>query len=369
MRIMLSSSVRGGGGIGTVTLIIARGLAARGHEIFVLRHPDAAALWADEPVVAADPLPRGMDLNPAALWSAARALRRWRPDVLLALTRKDVRLSAPVARAMGVPVVVRHANDQPVPGGPYGRLLYGAVPALHVTNAEATRRTILAAAPWLPPERVAVVYNGVDLERFDATPPADLGLPDGAVAVGYLGSLEPRKGLPDLAAAWPAVAEAVPAAHLLLAGKGRQEALLREMLEDAPRVRFLGHRTDAPAVVKALDALVLPSYVEGAPNVVLEAMAAGVPVVATAVSGTPELVVDGETGLLVPPRAPEALGRALVRVAGDADTRARLGAAGRARAEARFALERMIDDYDALLRRTAAGGADDSERTEGGYGG
>lgn len=355
MRIMLSSSVRGGGGIGTVTLTLTRGLAARGHEVVVLRHPHAEALWAGEPVLAAESLPRGMDLHPRSLWRAARALRRWRPDVLLALTKKDVRLSAPAARALGVPVVVRHANDQGLPRGPYGRLLYGAVPAVHVTNAAATRETILDSAPWLPPERVRVIYNGVDLARFDGVAPADLGLPPGAVAIGYVGSFEPRKGLPDLATAWPAVREAVPAAHLVLVGRGTHDELLRERLGRDPRVHFAGYRADAPAVMRALDLLVLPSYVEGAPNVVLEAMAAGRATVATAVSGTPELVEDSVTGRLVPPADPQTLGRVLVEVVRDRATLAAMGRAGRERVERDFTIAGMLDRYEGLLHETAGG--------------
>lgn len=355
MRIVFSNASAAWGGVHTVTEFLTRGLMERGHEVSVLCRPGSILEARMRDVAPVVPVLRGMDLHPATLWRVRAALRRLRPDVLLTLTKKDVRLSAPVARALGVPVVVRHANDQGLPRGPYGRLLYGAVPAVHVTNADATRRTILASAPWLPPERVRVIYNGVELARFDGVAPADLGLPAGAVAIGYVGSFEPRKGLPDLADAWPAVAAAVPHAHLVLVGKGTHDELLRARLGHDPRVHFLGHRADVGAVMRALDLLVLPSYVEGAPNVVLEAMAAGRAVVATAVSGTPELVDEGVTGRLVPAGDAAALAAALTEVAGDAGRRAAMGHAGRARVEAQFTIAGMLDRYEALLHETAGG--------------
>jgi glycosyltransferase involved in cell wall biosynthesis len=256
---------------------------------------------------------------------------------------------------LGIPTIVRHANDQPLPRGPRGRLLYGGT-VTHVTNAQATRRTILASAPWLAPERVEVIYNGIDPAPFETAGPVALELPPGAVRIGYVGSFEPRKGLRVLAQAWRSIAGSLPDAHLLLAGKGTDEAALREMLDGVPRVHWLGYRRDVPNVMHALNVLVLPSFVEGAPNVVQEAMAAGIAVVATAVSGTPELVRDGEHGRLVPAGDAPALASAIAQLAGDPALRARLAAAGHARVRAEFTLERMLDRYEALLTRVSARG-------------
>jgi glycosyltransferase involved in cell wall biosynthesis len=301
------------------------------------------------------PIVKGGDLNPLALWRIRRALRRIRPDVVLTLMKKDVRLTAPVARWLGVPVVVRHANDQPLGRGPFSRLLYGVVPALHVTNAAATRHTLLDSAPWLPAGNVGVIYNGIDLEPFDRASPADLGVPADGIAVGYVGSLRERKGVRFLAEAWQRVAKAAPRAWLVIVGEGPEESAMRGALGDAPRVRWLGYRDDIPAVMRSLDLLVLPSLVEGAPNVVLEAMAASLPVVATAASGTPELVADGETGWLVPPGDSHHLAAALVDALSEPERLRRAGMAGRARAERSHRLERMVDRYEMVLRRVAEG--------------
>ncbi|HEX6039064.1 glycosyltransferase family 4 protein [Longimicrobium sp.] len=353
MRIVLSNASGSWGGVHRVTEILSQGLTARGHEVTVMCRPGSPLHERMRDHLETLPVLRGMDLHPATLVRVAGALRRRRPDVLVTLTKKDVRLSAPVARALGVPVVVRHGSDQGLKGGPYGRMLYGAVPTRHVTNAEATRRTILRSAPWLDPARVSVIYNGVDADACASAPPADLGLPAGALVVGCVGRMEPSKGLAELADAWPRVEAALPGAHLVIVGRGTFDAELRARLAGR-RVLFTGHRADLPSVMAALDLLVLPSYSEGVPNVVMEAMAAGKPVLATAVSGVPELVVDGETGLLIPPRDADAIADGLIRLGTDAALRARLGAAGMARVREHFTLETMVDGYDRLLRDVAA---------------
>ncbi|HET7233818.1 MAG TPA: glycosyltransferase family 4 protein [Longimicrobium sp.] len=353
MRIVLSNASKAWGGVHRVTEVLARGLQLRGHEVFVYGRPGSMLQERMRGVAPFEPILKGMDLSPRVLWRTRQALKRHRPDVVIALMKKDVRLTVPVARMLGIATIVRHANDQPLPPGPRGRLLYGGS-ATHVTNAEATRRTILASAPWLAPERVEVIHNGLEPAPFETAEPVELDLPPGAVRFGYVGSFEPRKGLRVLAEAWRSVADPLPDAHLLFAGKGTDEAALKEMLGGVQRVHWLGYRRDVPNVMRALDVLVLPSFVEGAPNVVQEAMAAGIAVIATAVSGTPELVRSGEHGLLVPPGDAPALASAIARLAGDAELRARLAAAGHARVRAEFTLERMLDRYEALLARVVA---------------
>jgi glycosyltransferase involved in cell wall biosynthesis len=354
MNVVLSNASGSWGGVTKVTEVLARGLLARGHEVVVFCRPASPLAERMRGVVPLEPVLKGMDLSPVALTRAAAALRRHRPDAAVMLMKKDVRLTGPAARLLGIPVVIRHANDQALEDNAYFRLLYGAIPAHHVTNARATRRTIMGSAPWLRADDVSVIYNGIDTAPFDAAEPANLGLPPGAVAMGFVGRFDVHKGVRDLAAAWPTVAGALPDAHLVVTGKGPLEDELRATLADASRVHFLGYRKDVPAVMKALDVLVLPSYTEGAPNVVQEAMAAGRAVVASAVSGTPELVDDGATGLLFPAGDRDALTRALLAVGGDAGLRARMGAAGRARVEREFTMDAMVDAYESLLGRLAS---------------
>lgn len=355
MRVVLSNASTAWGGVHQVTEDLARGLVARGHEVVVFCRPDSRLESRMRPIVPCEAVLRGMDFHPLVLARCARALRRHRPDVVLALMKKDVRLTAPAARLLGIPAVVRHANDRPLRDGAYHRWLYGRLPAHQIVNSEATRRTLLASAPWLDPRRMTVVHNSIDLDRFRDAAPADLDLPAGALAVGFVGRFEGRKGLIELLAAWPSVAAAVPRAHLVLAGAGELEDEVARRARDLPRVRLLGLRTDVPAVLRALDLLLVPSRWEGFGMVALEGLAAGTPVIAARASSLPEIVRDGVDGVLVPPGDPAALAAASIALLGDDGARARLRTAGPARA-AQFSPDRMIDAFEAVLRSASGAG-------------
>jgi glycosyltransferase involved in cell wall biosynthesis len=354
LRVVLSNASYKWGGVHVVTETLARGLTARGHHVAVFCRPDSALEERLRGVAALEPILRGMDLSPTALWRCARALRRHQPDVVLTLMDKDVRLTAPVARILGIPVVVRRANDRPLKSRPHFRLLYGTIPAHHVANSRATRDTILRSAPWLSPEAVTVIHNGIAAAPYQAAAPIDLGLPPGALAIGFIGRFEERKGLLDLARAWPTVAKALPYAHLVIAGKGPVEGDARAILTAEPRVRWLGFRTDVPNVLKALDILAVPSHWEGFGLIAAEGLAAGVPVVAADASSLPEIVDDGVEGLQVPPRDPDAMARALIGLARDPAARARMAAAGPERVRRDFSVERMLERYESVLENVVA---------------
>jgi glycosyltransferase involved in cell wall biosynthesis len=187
---------------------------------------------------------------------------------------------------------------------------------------------------------VVLIYNGVDLKKYEYTEacctlPEEYGFPEGTPLVGVVARLEPEKGHRTLLDAWPLVLHAVPNAKLLIVGEGSQRAALETQAEDMDllgercsgdrcvgtrgarpdaKVLFTGLRDDVPAVTAALDVAVLPSYREAQGLALLEAMALRRPVVATNVGGVPEMVEDGVTGLLVPPRNPDALGAAIARL-------------------------------------------------------
>ncbi len=249
---------------------------------------------------------------------------------------------------------------------------------------------------------ISLIYNGVDLARYGeqaACPTllAEYSIPAGEPIVGVVARLEPEKGHPTLLEAWPAVLAALPNAHLLVVGEGSQRDLLEAQAVSlglvAPThgahmrqlayglgspaaiaigdptersgvgsVTFTGRRDDVPAVTAALDVAVLPSYREAQGLSILEAMALSRPVVASAVGGIPEMIDDGRTGLLVPPRDPGALAAAIVRLLQHPDLAARLGRAGHDLVHERFCVEQMVravettyDDAVADERRLAAG--------------
>jgi len=141
----------------------------------------------------------------------------------------------------------------------------------------------------------------------------------------------------------------------VIAGDGVQRGDLEDQTQAlglADAVVFAGFRTDVPALLRAADVFVLPSLLEGLPNTALEAMSVGLPVVATRVDGVPEAVVDGETGLLVPPEDSAALAEALGKLLAEPGTRSAMGEAGRLRAETEFSVERMLDAVEALCLET-----------------
>jgi glycosyltransferase involved in cell wall biosynthesis len=206
------------------------------------------------------------------------------------------------------------------------------------------------------PRRIEVVYNGVPLEVEAAGDGvrAELQIAEEAPLVATVGRLCDVKGQRELIEA----ISRLPAARAVLVGAdletgGRYETELRRHASDlgvADRVIFAGYRPDAERIVAAADVVALPSWTEGLPLVLIEAMVRRRPVVATPVGGTPEVVADGETGLLVPPRDPQALADALERLLADPALRDRMGDAGYARAAQRFSVDemtrRMLEIYD-----------------------
>lgn len=355
MNVVLSNANPGWGGWATMVLDLARGLRARGHGVRVLCRPDSALHRALGDEIPHDALAYGMNLSPRAMVRVARVLRRYGADVLLGGTSRDLRLSVPAACLAGIPAVVHRAAIAPFKARPDHRLLLDRLPTHHVANSWATRKTMLASAPWLSPERVSMIYNGIDPAPYRAAIPAELSLPPGAVAIGFIGRLVDEKGLPELAAAWRQIAREVPDAHLFVAGTGPHEGGLRRRLADAPHVHLLGFRRDVPALMKAFDLLLVPSWNEPFGLVAVEAMAAGTAVVATHSGGLAEVPRHGEQGFLIPPRDADALAARAVQLARDPALRQRMGEAGPARAQ-RFGSERMVDEYEALLARVVAGG-------------
>lgn len=208
------------------------------------------------------------------------------------------------------------------------------------------------------PAKVGIVHNGVRLpEPLSAAERARLragiGVAPDAFVAATVANLIPYKGHADLLDAFARAAPALgPAARLVLIGRdgGVGDALAAQAaaLGVADRVLRLGLQPDADRLIGAFDVAVLPSHEEGFSNALIEGLAHGVPTIATAVGGNRDAVVDGETGLLVPPRAPEALAAALMRLAGDPQGAAALGARARAEVARRFGLDEMLARYERL---------------------
>jgi glycosyltransferase involved in cell wall biosynthesis len=186
-----------------------------------------------------------------------------------------------------------------------------------------------------------------------------LGIGQEKLVFVVVANLIPYKGHDDLVAAFARIADRLPDWVCLCAGGGAKRAeALAERAQAAGlglRVRFLGPRDDVPDLLAAADLAILPSHEEGFPNAAIEAMAAGLPLIATRVGGIPEAVVDGLTGVLVSPHEPDALAGAILRLATSPETRSAMGAAGRVRAREEFGLEKCVGRYATLYERLIAG--------------
>lgn len=252
--------------------------------------------------------------------SLAPALLRYRGkiDVVLGSWAYPDGFAAVVAaRLLGVPCVVKlHGSDINVMAKLPGPRRQTAWALSRAARVVAVSRALAdeVVALGVPRERVAVVLNGVDGALFHprdrAAARSELALPAGPMAL-YVGNLKPEKGVADLARAWQGVVRELPDARLAIVGGGPERAALEAALP--PRATLYGPQplTAIPAWLAACDVLVLPSHIEGTPNVVLEALACGRRVVATAVGGVPDLLTDPLLGVLVPAREPDALTRAL----------------------------------------------------------
>ncbi len=278
-----------------------------------------------------------------------------------------------IARLARVPVVVSHEHGWSFQGKPVRRFL-----DRHVVARGSD--VMLAVSQWdrenlidverIPAERVRVLPHGIpplpetSLDvRGELAQRSDVGL------VGAVGRLFPEKGYDDLIRAIALLRDDGCMVSCVIVGGGPEEPALRALIRDLgveENVHLLGYRQDVPDVIRALDVAVLTSRHEGSPLAVMEYMACGAPIVATAVGGVPELIEDGVHGLLVPPCDPGALADAIRRLLGDRELARRLGDAARQRQRAEFdveaALRRLEGLYEELYERSVAARAGGSHR-------
>ena len=237
------------------------------------------------------------------------------------------------------------------------------LPHAIVAVSERLRGDLIAEG--YPADRVTVIHNGIELgppvsPRDRESARGHLGLPAGVPVIGTVARLDPVKDLGTLLRAFAIVRRQVPAARLVMIGDGPERgALEREAdglaLDDS--VLWAGMRDDARELLEGFDVFVNSSLNEGISVTVLEAMAAQLPVVATRVGGTPEVLVDAKTGVLVPPQDPEAMARAIGIYAADAAAREDAGRAGLERVASAFAFDRMMRQYHEVCATVAGGRA------------
>lgn len=298
------------------------------------------------------------------LWRLYRLMRRGSFDLVHAHSTKAGLLGRLAANLVHVPAVLFTAHGWAFTEGRawwkrrilalYERLM--AALTTKIICVSRHDRELALCFGVARPQKLVVIHNGLVAERFAEIDREQvrsrLGIGEAPV-IAFVGRLAVPKDPMTLLVA----VKEVPAAQLLVVGDGPlrmdvERAIERDRLHD--RVSLLGERSDVPEILAAADVFVLSSLWEGLPLTIIEAMMAGLPVVATRVGGVPELVEDGLTGFLVPPKDPQALSKVLRRLVEDRDLRQRMGHAGLARARKEFTLERMVAEterqYEMVLR-------------------
>jgi glycosyltransferase involved in cell wall biosynthesis len=328
---------------------LCEGLAARGVTQW-LAAPDGplAARARERGIEAFRFAPRG-DLDLPAAWGLARLALRLRPRILHLHSARAHATGWPAARAARAKVVVARRVDFAVAANPLSALKYRLPVDRFVTVSGGIKDVLLQGG--VPPARVTVIHSGIEVDRVAASVAearasgrarafrAALGVPEAAPLLGVIAAFAPHKDHATFVRAARRVLDRRPDAWFVCAGEGETLAAVRaeaHALGLSERLRLPGFVHDVPALLGALDLFVLSSFLEGLGTSVLDAQAAGVPVVATRVGGVPEMITSGVDGLLVPARDPEALAAAMLDVLADPE-------AARARARAAHASVRAFD--------------------------
>ena len=320
------------------------------------RHPAADELEAR----GATPLFLGRaKWDPLALSDMLRLMRKHRIQVVHAAGMKGILLGRIAARMLGAKAVI-HFHDTRPPGRLVGLAQRTLAPwtAQGIAVSKAVRSSVMRDF-GLPPSKVKTIHNPIDFKRF-AEPRScahtrlrqELQIPNGAPVIGIIGRMTQDKGHGELIRALPSILEKRPAAVALVVGDGPTRPRTQQMVTEAGlggSVRFTGHRPDIPDVLAAIDLLVLPSVREGLPYSVMEAMAAGRPVVASEVGGVPELISHEKEGLLVPAGDASALSASVLRLLDDPALSERLTTAARRKVRA-LTLEAHVETLKELYR-------------------
>lgn len=345
---------------------LALGLRDRGFEPLVVALQGRPATGRDRLVAALEAANLGVHFlgarrtadAPRALARLTNLLRSERPSLLQTFLHHANLLGRLAARRAGLTPVVcglRVAERRS-----RARLWFDRVTSRWVDHYVAVSRDVAAFSQTeggLAAERISVIPNGVDFARFDLAEPIDLatlGFAPARRAILYLGRLDPQKRVDWLLRLAPRIFERLPEHDLMLVGDGPQRSALQKLSQDlgiALRVHFVGTLGDVPRILRASDVLALPSGWEGMPNVVLEAMAAGRPVVATRVEGVRELLGDRVEEQSAPPDDSDGFVERIVALASNVESAQCLGAENARRAKEQFSLDAMLDAYASLYCR------------------
>jgi glycosyltransferase involved in cell wall biosynthesis len=351
---------RGWRGDQSQTFHAVLGMRAAGHRAVLVAHPDGELrrrLSEGDDVI---PLAPRREIDVEAAWRLSRVVRQLGPRVVhvhdpqaVAIAATALSISAPDPKPA---LVVSRRTATHVAHDSFSRWTHAQIDCF-VANCAAVRDHLVADG--IPATKITTVHDGVDVERIVRLPPANVHaecyLPTHAPIVGSVGALVPQKGFHHLIDAARRVVREVPDARFIIVGDGELRESLEKHVHDTHLERHIfltGFKSNALAFIKGFDVFAVSAVGGGMCTALVDAMAAARPAVATAAGGIPDVIVDGETGFLVPPRDDAAMARQLITLLKDSSLSARMGAAALARARVHFTVERMVretvDVYEQL---------------------
>ena len=331
-------------------LLTVRELKNLGHRTILVAHPNGELLRRATGSVDLISIASSGEIDLRAAWLLARALKRLRPEVIQAHDAKGVAMVAlarSLARLNPQPkFVMSRRVDFHIRRNAFSRWKYAQVDRF-LCASEAIR--LMLIGDGVSPEQTATVHEGIDIRKVTSCRSLDLHkeleLPKGVPIVGNVAALVPHKGQQFLIEAAAMVITQIPNVRFVILGAGELEGQLRKQIAKLKvdrHVLLAGFRPDVLSLQKSFDLFVLSSITEGLGTTLLDAMALGRPIIATKTGGIPEVIIDGKTGLLVPPRDAQSLASAIVALLRDPERRARLGTEANRRAKEKFSSEQMV---------------------------
>jgi glycosyltransferase involved in cell wall biosynthesis len=338
---------------------LLEGLSRIGVENHLAAPPGSAIAKASTPVSIVHEIPTIGDLDISLGFRLVNLIRRIQPDIFHIHSRRGADIwGAAAARIMRIPAVLTRRVDNPEPK----ILCRFKYRSFHQVIAISDKIAGVLTAQGVDPHRIAVIRSAVDAEQY-AIPcnekwfGHEFQIQGHPPVIGVIAQLIERKGHRDLIEAMPRIIHSHPDARFLFFGKGPEKAALKELCRlrnVQSHVFFAGFRDNIERILPCLTLVVHPAKMEGLGVALLQASAAGVPIVACKAGGIPEVVEDGMNGLLVPPSSPESLAHAICRILKDPELGKRLGDNGRQRIAGRFSIDLMVQEYMAVYRRLSA---------------
>ena len=331
----------------------AKGLLERGHRIMLAsRHNSRILDYAARAGVPTTVIEIHSDISPAKTLQIASFLKKKRIEILICNLNKDVRVAGLAARLAGTPVVLARHGMQLCSNKWKHRITLTRLTDGIITNSE-TIKEAYNAYGWFGPEFVKVIYNGIVIPRHVTAHDFSQRF-HGKKIIYSAGRLAEQKGFDYLIEAARILGEERNDLAFVVSGEGKTGPALKAQVKAAgleDSFLFEGFKPDIYPRLKGCDLFVLASLFEGMPNVVMEAMAMAKPVIATDVNGARELMVDGKTGLVIPPRDPGAIAAAIRNLIDDPETMTGFGRSGKTRVEEHFTMDAMVDDLEHHLHR------------------